>query len=191
MFCLSLLETNGWVQPFTVEPHRLFQKDRGKTASTARGTVELNRLFQIDRGKTASMARILSPNPTRRPLPCLLIQSFFYWYMSRRLKIRLFLSKPFRIHLNFVEKLLEIFDFYPCLFNIFKGYAWNKICSLACLKGKNYEKLKKVLFSLPDQKLFCPFLEEEKNIFKQILIFMIVISCMRKVSANFQKNINF
>ena len=33
---------------------------------------------QKDRGKTASAARILSPNPTRRPLPCLLIQSFFY-----------------------------------------------------------------------------------------------------------------
>ena len=37
-----------------------------------------NRLFQKDRDKTASAARILSPNPTRRPLPCLLIQSFFY-----------------------------------------------------------------------------------------------------------------
>ena len=30
------------------------------------------------RGITASAARILSPNPKRRPLPCLLIQSFFY-----------------------------------------------------------------------------------------------------------------
>ena len=40
--------------------------------------LEFNRLFQKDRGKTASAARILSPNPTRRPLPCLLIQSFFY-----------------------------------------------------------------------------------------------------------------
>ena len=40
--------------------------------------VELNRLFKKDWGKTASAARILSPNPTRRPLPCLLIQSFFY-----------------------------------------------------------------------------------------------------------------
>ena len=39
---------------------------------------ELNRLFQKDRGKTASAARILSPNPTGRPLPCLLIESFFY-----------------------------------------------------------------------------------------------------------------
>ena len=37
-----------------------------------------NHLFQKDRGKTASAARILSPNPTRRPLPCLLIKSFFY-----------------------------------------------------------------------------------------------------------------
>ena len=44
----------------------------------AKVTVELNRLFQKDRGNTASAARILSPNPTRRPLPCLLIQSFFY-----------------------------------------------------------------------------------------------------------------
>ena len=41
-------------------------------------TVEFNHLLQKDRGKTASAARILSPNPTRRPLPCLLIQSFFY-----------------------------------------------------------------------------------------------------------------
>ena len=39
---------------------------------------ELNSLFQKERGKTASAARILSLNPTRRPLPCLLIQSFFY-----------------------------------------------------------------------------------------------------------------
>ena len=30
------------------------------------------------RGKTASAARILSPKQTGRPLPCLLIQSFFY-----------------------------------------------------------------------------------------------------------------
>ena len=45
-------------------------------------TVEFNRLFnhlfQKDQGKTASAARILSPNPTLRPLPCLLIKSFFY-----------------------------------------------------------------------------------------------------------------
>ena len=40
--------------------------------------VELNRMFQIDQSKTSSTARILSPNPTRGPLPCLLIQSFFY-----------------------------------------------------------------------------------------------------------------
>ena len=31
-----------------VELNHLFQKDRGKTASAARGTVELNRLFQKD-----------------------------------------------------------------------------------------------------------------------------------------------
>ena len=41
-------------------------------------TVEFNCLFQKERGKTASLARILSPNPMRRPLPYLLIQSFFY-----------------------------------------------------------------------------------------------------------------
>ena len=35
-------------------------------------------MFQIDRGKTGSAARILSPKQTRRPLPCLLIKSFFY-----------------------------------------------------------------------------------------------------------------
>ena len=40
--------------------------------------VELGRLFQIDWGKTASEARILSPKQMRRPLPCLLIESFFY-----------------------------------------------------------------------------------------------------------------
>ena len=52
-----------------------FQIDQGKTASAARGTVELNRLLQIDGGKTASAARILSPNPTRQHLPCLLNSS--------------------------------------------------------------------------------------------------------------------
>ena len=40
--------------------------------------VELNRLFQIDRGKIATAARIEPPKQTRRPLPYLLIQSFFY-----------------------------------------------------------------------------------------------------------------
>ena len=40
--------------------------------------VEFNHLFQNDQGKTASAARILSPNPMRQPLPCLLIQSLFY-----------------------------------------------------------------------------------------------------------------
>ena len=59
---LTLFETNGW-----------------------RRTVELNRLFQKDRGKTASAAKILSPNPTRRPLPCLLIQSFFNDYYCTRI----------------------------------------------------------------------------------------------------------
>ena len=39
--------------------------------------VEFNCLFQKDQGKTASAARILSANPMRRPLPCLLIQSLF------------------------------------------------------------------------------------------------------------------
>ena len=34
-------------------------------------------LFQKDQGKTAGVARILSPNPTWRPLPRLLNQSFF------------------------------------------------------------------------------------------------------------------
>ena len=62
----------------TVESTICFQKDRDKTASAARGKVELNRLFQKDRGKTASAAKILSPNPTQRPLPCLLIKFFFY-----------------------------------------------------------------------------------------------------------------
>ena len=40
--------------------------------------IEFNHLFQKDRGKTASAARILFPNPTRRPSPCLLNESFFY-----------------------------------------------------------------------------------------------------------------
>ena len=35
-------------------------------------------LFQKDQGKTAGAVRILFPNSTRRPLLCLLIQSFFY-----------------------------------------------------------------------------------------------------------------
>ena len=34
--------------------------------------IEFNHLFQKDQGKTASAERILSPNPTRRPLHCLL-----------------------------------------------------------------------------------------------------------------------
>ena len=55
--------------------------------------VELKRLFQIDQGKTASAARILSPNPTRLPLPCLLSQSFFYGYMSGFCNIQLFICK--------------------------------------------------------------------------------------------------
>ena len=66
----------------------MFLKDWGKTASTARGTVELNRLFLKDWGKTASAARILSPNPTRRPLPCFLIQSFFYGVGEEKKKER-------------------------------------------------------------------------------------------------------
>ena len=45
-----------------------FKQAVGKK-SRARGTVELNRLYQKDRGKTDSAARILSPNPTGRPLP--------------------------------------------------------------------------------------------------------------------------
>ena len=49
----------------TVELNHLFQTDRGKTASSARGTFEINHLFQKDQGNTASAARILSPNPTR------------------------------------------------------------------------------------------------------------------------------
>ena len=50
--------------------------------------VALNCLFQKDRGKTASTARILSPNQTRRPLPCLLIKSFFYgWWILIFLKV--------------------------------------------------------------------------------------------------------
>ena len=44
--------------------------------------VEFNHLIQKDGGKAASTARILSPNPTRRPLPCLLIKSFFYAALS-------------------------------------------------------------------------------------------------------------
>ena len=41
---------------------------------------EFNHLFKKDRGKTASAARVLSPNPKRQPLPCLLIKSFFYGF---------------------------------------------------------------------------------------------------------------
>ena len=77
----NLCSPSGFASVFlkqTVELNRLFQKDRIKTAIAARGMVELDRLFQKDQGKTASAARILSPNPMRRPLPCLLIKSFFY-----------------------------------------------------------------------------------------------------------------
>ena len=35
-------------------------------------------MLQKDPNKTASAARILSPNPTGRPSPCLLNKSFFY-----------------------------------------------------------------------------------------------------------------
>ena len=70
--------TTASVAKGTVEPNYFFQKDQGKTAGAVKGTVEPNRLFQKDQGKTASAERILSPNPMRRPLPCLLIQSFFY-----------------------------------------------------------------------------------------------------------------
>ena len=35
------------------------------------------------------------------------------------------------------------------LFNIFKVYTWNKMCSLACLQAKTEEKLKnKFIFPL-------------------------------------------
>ena len=52
---------------------------------------EFNRL----RGKTASVARILSPKQTGHPLPCLLIQSFFYGLgcQSKEREKPLFLSK--------------------------------------------------------------------------------------------------
>ena len=62
----------------TFELSRLFKKDRVKTASAAKGMVEFNCLFQKDQGITASAARIPSPNLMFQPLPCLLIQSFFY-----------------------------------------------------------------------------------------------------------------
>ena len=40
--------------------------------------------------KTASAARILSPNPTQRPLPCLLNQAFFYVYGPRMIRVLFF-----------------------------------------------------------------------------------------------------
>ena len=81
---LAVLPWSFWNKRLssTVELNHSFQTDWGKTAIAAREKVELNRLFQIDRGKTASVARILSPNPTRQSLPCLLIQSFFYAHSS-------------------------------------------------------------------------------------------------------------
>ena len=43
------------------------------------------------------------------------------------------------------------------VFIIFKGCTLNKVCSLACLKAKNEEKL------LLDQKPFWTFLERKKK----------------------------
>ena len=48
--------------------------------------VELNNLLQIDRGKTAIARQGFCP--PIRPLPCLLIQSFFYvWRVHRSLRM--------------------------------------------------------------------------------------------------------
>ena len=91
-----------------VELNPLFQNDRGKTASAARGTVELNCLFKKDRGKTA--ARILSPNPTQRPLPCLIIQSFFYGTKSRDFRPLICFRQSISFCLRSHKRLLGKFE---------------------------------------------------------------------------------
>ena len=56
------------------------------------------------------------------------------------------------------------------LFNIFKGWTWNKICSLACSNANAVEKPQNNLVLIcTDQKPFWPFLKIKKNI-KQLCI---------------------
>ena len=77
LFCLGLFGTNGWVQPFIsnrpAEFDRLFQTDQ--LSSTVCGAKQL------------AWQGFMSLKQTRQPLPCLLIQSFFYvWCGLYRLK---------------------------------------------------------------------------------------------------------
>ena len=75
---------------------RIELEDNSKVDASDRGTESLPRyhLFQKDRGNTASPARILSPNLTRRPLPCLLIPSFFYGMSVTIVALHTMLSQP-------------------------------------------------------------------------------------------------
>ena len=70
------LESHNTVFGFlkqTVEFNHLPCRARCFASVFLKQTVQFNRFFQKDRGITASSARILSPNPTRRLLPCLLL----------------------------------------------------------------------------------------------------------------------
>ena len=69
-FCLSTIK----ISYSTV----CFKKTEVKQLARQGGRLNSTVFFsQKDQGKTASTARILFPNPTRRPLPCHLIKSFF------------------------------------------------------------------------------------------------------------------
>ena len=58
--------------------------------------------------------------------------------------------------------------------NIFKGYTWKKICSLACLKVKTEEKGETKFTFFYIKNRFGHFWEFEKNI-KQLLISNFII----------------
>ena len=77
------------------------------------------------------------------------------------------------------------------VFNIFKGWAWNKICSLVCLKVKNEEILKQFGFSFDQVKKFVfPFLGPKNRYIKKIwILFLTIVLCSkRKLFANLKKS---
>ena len=92
-------------------------------------TDEFNHLFQKDWGKTTSVARILSPNLTRRPSPCLLIQSFFYAFIRLESYVCFLLSDLPRKWNNFDNQDIK---------NVgsraqFKKKCWTFCCLVECI----------------------------------------------------------
>ena len=75
------------------------------------------------------------------------------------------------------------------LFNIFKGFTWNKICSLFYSKAKNEEKLPKFfLYFFRSKTGFAIFEKKITKNFKFWILFFFNCSLMlKKVSPNFQK----